>query len=44
MIDHVYVSVTDVERSLAFYSESLMPLGWRVFGNYDATGGPRGCA
>lgn len=28
MIDHVYVSVTNIDRSLAFYSEALKPLGW----------------
>jgi catechol 2,3-dioxygenase-like lactoylglutathione lyase family enzyme len=36
VIDHVYISVTDPERSLAFYLEALKPLGWRAFGSYDA--------
>jgi len=40
MIDHVYISVTNVAKSLAFYAEALRPLGWREFGNYDATSGP----
>jgi len=40
MIDHVYISVTDVEKSLAFYRQALEPLGWREFGNYDASSGP----
>lgn len=40
MIDHVYVSVSDPERSLAFYLAALEPLGWQVFGNYDSTAGP----
>jgi catechol 2,3-dioxygenase-like lactoylglutathione lyase family enzyme len=40
MIDHVYISVTDVEKSLAFYAEALTPLGWSRFGNYDAASGP----
>ena len=40
MIDHVYISVTDVDKSLAFYVEALKPLGWRAFGNYDAASGP----
>ncbi|MFI5783033.1 VOC family protein [Nocardia sp. NPDC051570] len=40
MIDHVYISVTDIEKSLAFYVEALKPVGWREFGNYDATSGP----
>jgi catechol 2,3-dioxygenase-like lactoylglutathione lyase family enzyme len=40
MIDHVYISVTDVEKSLVFYREALRPLGWSEFGNYDAASGP----
>jgi catechol 2,3-dioxygenase-like lactoylglutathione lyase family enzyme len=40
MIDHVYISVTNVEKSLAFYLEALKPLGWRESGNYDAASGP----
>jgi catechol 2,3-dioxygenase-like lactoylglutathione lyase family enzyme len=42
MIDHVYISVTDIEKSLAFYLAALKPLGWREIGNYDASGGPAG--
>ena len=40
MIDHVYISVTDIEKSLAFYREALKPLGWREIGNYDSAAGP----
>jgi catechol 2,3-dioxygenase-like lactoylglutathione lyase family enzyme len=40
MIDHVYVSVSDPIRSLAFYAAVLKPLGWREFGNYDGASGP----
>jgi predicted lactoylglutathione lyase len=40
MIDHVYISVTDIERSLRFYLEALAPLGWRAFGKYDSAAGP----
>ena len=40
MIDHVYISVTNIEKSLAFYLAALKPLGWREFGNYDAASGP----
>ena len=40
MIDHVYISVTNVKKSLAFYAAALKPLGWRRFGNYDAASGP----
>ncbi len=42
MIDHVYISVTDIERSLAFYAEALKALGWSAFGNYDSASGPKG--
>jgi catechol 2,3-dioxygenase-like lactoylglutathione lyase family enzyme len=40
MIDHVYISVSNVEKSLAFYLAALKPLGWREFGKYDAASGP----
>ncbi|MEZ0114787.1 catechol 2,3-dioxygenase-like lactoylglutathione lyase family enzyme [Catenulispora sp. EB89] len=40
MIDHVYISVTNVDKSLTFYLAALEPLGWRAFGNYDAAAGP----
>jgi catechol 2,3-dioxygenase-like lactoylglutathione lyase family enzyme len=40
MIDHVYISVTEVEKSLAFYVAALKPLGWTFFANYDAASGP----
>jgi catechol 2,3-dioxygenase-like lactoylglutathione lyase family enzyme len=40
MIDHVYISVTNIEKSLAFYLEALKPLGWRESGKYDAASGP----
>lgn len=42
MIDHVYISVTDIERSLAFYADALKPLGWSPFGTYEAASGPDG--
>ncbi|MFE3760019.1 hypothetical protein ACFXO9_37425 [Nocardia tengchongensis] len=29
MIDHVYISVTDIDQALAFYLEALAPAGWR---------------
>ena len=41
MIDHVYISVTNIERSLAFYVEALKPLGWSPVGNYDSASGPQ---
>ncbi len=42
MIDHVYISVTNIERSLVFYVEALKPLGWSPVGNYDSASGPQG--
>jgi catechol 2,3-dioxygenase-like lactoylglutathione lyase family enzyme len=42
VIDHVYISVTDIGRSLAFYSAALAPLGWRELGSYDSSSGPAG--
>ena len=42
MIDHVYISVTDLEKSMAFYLEALKPLGWSAFGKYDSASGPEG--
>jgi catechol 2,3-dioxygenase-like lactoylglutathione lyase family enzyme len=40
VIDHVYISVTDIDRSLAFYAAALGPLRWHPLGNYDASSGP----
>jgi hypothetical protein len=40
MIDHVYASVTNIENSLAFYSETLKPLGWQECGRYSSASGP----
>jgi catechol 2,3-dioxygenase-like lactoylglutathione lyase family enzyme len=42
MIDHVYISVANIERSLAFYIEALKPLGWSPVGNYESASGPEG--
>lgn len=41
MIDHVYISVTNIEKSLAFYVQTLKPLGWSAFGNYASASGPK---
>jgi catechol 2,3-dioxygenase-like lactoylglutathione lyase family enzyme len=40
MLDHIYISVSDVPRSLAFYAATLEPLGWRQLGSYDSSTGP----
>jgi catechol 2,3-dioxygenase-like lactoylglutathione lyase family enzyme len=42
MIDHVYISVTNIEKSLIFYAKALKPLSWRAIGNYDSNSGPPG--
>ena len=42
MIDHIYISVANIHKSLAFYCEALKPLGWRTFGNYSSASGPAG--
>jgi catechol 2,3-dioxygenase-like lactoylglutathione lyase family enzyme len=42
MLDHIYISVADVPRSLAFYAATLGPLGWREIGSYDSATGPAG--
>ena len=41
MIDHVYISVTDIDKSLAFYLQALKPLGWSAVGNYNSASGPK---
>ncbi|GAB2549225.1 VOC family protein [Nocardia heshunensis] len=40
MIDHIYLSVTDLDTASAFYLAALEPLGWKEFGTYDASEGP----
>ncbi|MEU8482520.1 VOC family protein [Streptomyces sp. NPDC048641] len=42
MLDHVYISVSDVPRSVAFYVAALEPLGWRELGGWDSSGAPAG--
>jgi hypothetical protein len=42
MIDHVYISVTNIDNSVKFYTKALEPLGWRWFGEYDSSSGPKG--
>ena len=42
MIDHVYISVTNIENSVAFYLEALKPLGWHECGSYSSASGPEG--
>jgi len=40
MIDHVYISVTDIEKALLFYTSALKPLGWNAIGKYVSDTGP----
>jgi catechol 2,3-dioxygenase-like lactoylglutathione lyase family enzyme len=40
VLDHIYISVADVPRSVAFYTAALQPLGWREVGTYDSSTGP----
>jgi hypothetical protein len=42
VLDHIYVSVEDVPRSLAFYAAALAPLGWKEIGSYDSSIGTAG--
>ena len=39
VLDHIYISVNDVPRSLALYAATLEPLGWRELGSYDSSTG-----
>jgi len=46
MIDHIGVSVTDLEKSIAFYTKALAPLGyalimkWEQFAGFGIAGKP----
>ncbi|MDQ2987766.1 MAG: VOC family protein [Pseudomonadota bacterium] len=42
MLDHVFISVTDIKRSVAFYSTALQPLGITHRVDYDGKDGPPG--
>ena len=42
MLDHVLLTVTDVERSIGFYAAALAPLGITVRVDYDGKDGPPG--
>ncbi|WP_244483021.1 MULTISPECIES: VOC family protein [unclassified Mesorhizobium] len=42
MLDHVFISVSDVARSIAFYEAALAPRGITHVINYDGKDGPRG--
>lgn len=42
MLDHVFISVTDLDRSIAFYTAALVPLGIGDRVDYDGADGPPG--
>lgn len=42
MLDHVFVSVSDVQRSIDFYTAVLAPLGITRQHDYDGKDGPPG--
>lgn len=40
MLDHVFISVSDLDRSIAFYTAALAPLGIGDRVDYDGADGP----
>ncbi|MFZ4538657.1 VOC family protein [Propionivibrio sp.] len=42
MLDHVFLSVSDIPRSIAFYTKVLTPLGITNRHDYDGREGPPG--
>ena len=42
MLDHVFISVSDLGRSIAFYTAALAPLGITMRVDYDGKNGPPG--
>ena len=42
MLDHVFISVSDLARSIAFYTAALAPLGISDRVDYDGKSGPLG--
>lgn len=42
MLDHVFLTVADLERSIAFYEKALAPLGIDHAADYDGKDGPEG--
>jgi catechol 2,3-dioxygenase-like lactoylglutathione lyase family enzyme len=42
MLDHVFITVSDLDRSIAFYEKALAPLGIAHAVDYDGTDGPEG--
>lgn len=42
MLDHIFLSVNDIERSIRFYEAVLMPLGITARLDFDGKDGPPG--
>lgn len=42
MLDHVFISVSDLDRSIAFYTAALTPLGITQRVDYNGKDGPPG--
>ena len=42
MLDHVFLSVSDLARSVDFYERALRPLGITHYVDYDGKDGPPG--
>ena len=42
MLDHVFITVKDLDRSIAFYETALKPLGIEHAIDYDGKDGPEG--
>jgi len=42
MLDHIFISVSDIARSVAFYTAALFPLGITSRVDYDGSDGPAG--
>ena len=42
MLDHIFITVMDLDRSIAFYERALKPLGIVHSVDYDGRDGPEG--
>ena len=42
MLDHIFLSVSDIARSIRFYEATLTPLGITARLDYDGKDGPPG--